>query len=91
MVVDVVPALPPPDSSWAAAAGRETDLLRQQLDQVKGAFLASLNHEIRTPLSGIVGMLDLLHETSLDEDQRDYLSAARMCTESLLELLNASL
>src|SRR5579862_1650945 len=47
--------------------------------------------EVRTPLSGIVGMLDLLNETVLDEDQRDYLNAARLCTESLLELLNTSL
>jgi CheY-like chemotaxis protein/anti-sigma regulatory factor (Ser/Thr protein kinase) len=62
-----------------------------QFDQAKGAFLASLNHEVRTPLSGIVGMLDLLSETALDEDQRDYLNAARLCTESLTELLNASL
>ncbi len=57
----------------------------------KGAFLASLNHEVRTPLSGIVGMLDLLSETALDADQREYLSAARLCTESLTELLNTSL
>src|SRR5437868_7027793 len=64
---------------------------RPQLDQVKGVFLASLNHEIRTPLSGILGMLDLLLETGLDEDQRDYLNAARMCAESLSELLNSSL
>jgi CheY-like chemotaxis protein len=64
---------------------------KPQLDQVKGAFLASLNHEIRTPLSGIIGMLDLLIETTLDEEQRDYLNAARACTESLSELLNSSL
>jgi len=62
-----------------------------QLDQVKGVFLASLNHEIRTPLSGIMGMLDLLLETNIDEDQRDYLNAARLCAESLSELLNSSL
>ena len=62
-----------------------------QFDQAKGAFLASLNHEVRTPLSGIVGMLDLLSETELDSDQREYLTAARLCTESLTELLNASL
>ena len=62
-----------------------------QFDQAKGAFLASLNHEVRTPLSGIVGMLDLLSETELDEDQKEYLTAARLCTESLTELLNASL
>src|SRR5436190_9281668 len=64
---------------------------RPQLDQVKGVFLASLNHEIRTPLSGVLGMLDLLLETRIDEDQRDYLNAARLCAESLSELLNASL
>ncbi len=90
MVVDVDPEVGPQDSRLAVA-GRDNDLLREQMDQVKSAFLASLNHEIRTPLSGIVGMLDLLHETSLDEDQRDYLSAARLCTEALLELVNASL
>src|SRR3954465_1906004 len=60
-------------------------------DRAKGAFLASLNHEVRTPLSGIVGMLDLLAETTLDEDQKDYLTAARLCTESLTDLLNTSL
>ena len=60
-------------------------------DQVKGAFLASLNHEFRTPLSGVMGMLDLLAETALDTDQQEYLSAARLCAESLTEHLNASL
>jgi CheY-like chemotaxis protein/anti-sigma regulatory factor (Ser/Thr protein kinase) len=64
---------------------------RVELDQVKGVFLASLNHEIRTPLSGVMGMLDLLLETRIDDDQRDYLNAARLCAESLSELLNASL
>src|SRR5689334_8685869 len=64
---------------------------RPPLDQIKGVFLASLNHEIRTPLSGIMGMLDLLLETSIDEDQRDYLNAARLCADSLSELLNSSL
>jgi CheY-like chemotaxis protein/anti-sigma regulatory factor (Ser/Thr protein kinase) len=63
----------------------------ENFDQAKNAFLASLNHEVRTPLSGIVGMLDLLAETTLDEDQAEYLSAARLCTESLTELLNTSL
>src|SRR5271168_50153 len=61
------------------------------LDQLKGLFLASLNHEIRTPLSGILGMTDLLLETTLDEEQREYVSAARLCAESLFEILNAAL
>lgn len=75
--------LAPPDQARNAE--------RATFEQIKGAFLASLNHEVRTPLSGILGMLELLSETSLDEDQREYVSAARLCTESLTELLNTSL
>jgi CheY-like chemotaxis protein len=90
MVVHV--ALPgEPQTGEKTARAAEASGEKPQLDQVKGVFLASLNHEIRTPLSGIMGMLDLLLETSLDEDQRDYLNAARLCTESLAELLNSSL
>ena len=65
----------------------KTDDLRD----VQGQFLASLNHEIRTPLSGILGMTDLLLETSLSDDQREYVGAARLCAESLLEILNVTL
>ena len=39
----------------------------EQLRRVKSEFLASLNHEMRTPLSGVLGMVDLLLETTLDE------------------------
>jgi CheY-like chemotaxis protein len=62
-----------------------------EIDQLKGTFLTSLNHEIRTPLSGILGMTDLLLETGLDEEQRDYVQAARLCAENLFEILNATL
>jgi CheY-like chemotaxis protein/two-component sensor histidine kinase len=77
MVVHTAPERPRPDS--------------ERFDQAKGAFLASLNHEVRTPLSGIIGMLDLLAETDLDPDQKEYVNAARLCTESLADLLHASL
>jgi CheY-like chemotaxis protein len=62
-----------------------------ELERLKGTFLASLNHEIRTPLSGILGMADLLLETNMDEEQREYVNAARLCAESLFEILNATL
>ena len=58
---------------------------------IKRQFLASLNHEIRTPLSGILGMTDLLLETSLSADQKEYVDAARLCAENLLEILNGAL
>jgi len=91
MVVHVAPPDETQESGKTAAELRIAQPDRPQLDQVKGVFLASLNHEIRTPLSGIMGMLDLLLETGIDEDQRDYLNAARLCAESLSELLNSSL
>jgi signal transduction histidine kinase len=62
-----------------------------ELERLKGTFLASLNHEIRTPLSGILGMADLLLETNMDDEQREYVNAARLCAESLFEILNATL
>jgi CheY-like chemotaxis protein len=66
-------------------------LKTDDLREVQGQFLASLNHEIRTPLSGILGMTDLLLETPLTEDQREYVGATRVCAENLLEILNATL
>ncbi len=62
-----------------------------ELTNLKVRFLAVLNHEIRTPLSGIMGMTDLLLETRLDDEQREYVSAARDCAETLFEVLNATL
>jgi two-component system, sensor histidine kinase len=66
-------------------------LKTDDLREVQGQFLASLNHEIRTPLSGILGMTDLLLETTLTEDQREYVGATRTCAENLLEILNVTL
>jgi CheY-like chemotaxis protein len=68
-----------------------TDTERAEIDRLKGTFLANLNHEVRTPLSGIMGMTDLLLETTLDEEQRDYVSTVRLCAENLFHLLNATL
>ena len=68
-----------------------SDSERAEIDRLKGTFLANLNHEIRTPLSGILGMTDLLLETQLDEEQRDYVSTARLCAANLFHLLNATL
>jgi CheY-like chemotaxis protein len=58
---------------------------------LKLQFLASLNHEIRTPLSGILGMSDLLLETQLDEEQHDYVQMVRQCADGLFDLLNDTL
>ena len=66
-------------------------LKTDDLSEIKGQFLASLNHEIRTPLSGILGMTDLLLETRLDDEQKEYVNSTRVCAENLLEILNITL
>lgn len=72
----------------------QTGLLHRNgddLTKLKLQFLASLNHEIRTPLSGIFGMTDLLVETELTLDQREYVAATRECATQLFDLLNTTL
>lgn len=60
------------------------------LSRLKKLLLTTLNHEIRTPLSGLIGMTDLLLETNLDEEQREYADTARLCADDLLRILNAT-
>ncbi len=60
----------------------------QAATQAKSAFLAVMSHEIRTPLNGVIGTTDLLAETRLDPLQREHLDTIRLCSESLLVLIN---
>jgi len=59
-----------------------------ELSDLKTQFLGSLNHEVRTPLTGILGMTDLLLETPLDPEQKDYVSSIRTCADELLVLFD---
>ncbi len=55
---------------------------------IKGDFLAHMSHEIRTPMNGVVGVLDLLKETSLNEDQSQLVKTMQTSSSSLLTIIN---
>jgi PAS domain S-box-containing protein len=65
---------------------REAAELAQAGDRAKGQFLATMSHEVRTPLNGIVGFTSLLLDTPLSTEQREFVQTIRVSTEALIQL-----
>ncbi len=87
--------------SVVAALARDITQLKTQADElvkakdeaerslkVKERFLANMSHEIRTPMNGVIGMIDLLTDTTLNDEQRDYVRTIKRSSETLLNILN---
>ena len=65
--------------------------LAEQASQAKSRFLATLGHEVRTPMTGVLGMSELLLATPLDPVQRSYAGSIQQAGSHLLRLVNDAL
>ena len=67
---------------------RKAEKEAHDANQAKSEFLANMSHDIRTPMNGIFGMLDLALSTELSKEQREYLSYVQASADALLEIIN---
>lgn len=70
---------------------KEQAMAYKHADESKSRFISNISHEIRTPLNSVLGMIDLLVETPITSQQRDYLHNMKNSSRSLRSLVDAVL
>lgn len=72
----------------AEAEANHNVKLKEDAAKAKSIFLANISHDLRTPMTGVIGLAELLKSTNLDSKQDIYVESIRVCADTLLRLIN---
>ncbi|HGY54913.1 MAG TPA: hybrid sensor histidine kinase/response regulator [Caldithrix abyssi] len=67
---------------------QEAIQVASEANMLKSQFLANMSHEIRTPMNGVIGMIHLLKESGLNQEQKEYVSLLNRSANFLMEIIN---